>query len=93
MPEMIGATARSPAQSIHLRLASTCGVTVSRSGMLGHRFPRDVRPVGQDRPELLREIGSRRAENVGLSEPVEGHPQVATPGLTRPEFLLAEYLK
>ena len=56
--------------------------------LLGHRFPRDIRPVAEDRPALLREIGSRRAEGVGLSELVEGHPQVATLGLTRPEFLL-----
>jgi len=33
MPEMIGATARSPAQSTHFRFASACGVIVIRSGM------------------------------------------------------------
>jgi len=59
--------------------------------LLGHRFPRDIRPVAEDCPELLREIGSRRAEGVGLSEPVEGQPQGAAFPFGRGELLFERF--
>jgi hypothetical protein len=78
MPEMIGATARSPAQSTHFWVAVTGGVTAIRSGSnflsncrcWGSGL-RDAGPVAEDRPELLREIGSRRAERIGLGQAIE----------------------